>query len=46
MIIRKYVDQDLSEIIRIWNEVAEEGRESLWTLYITSKQCWKMQSYL
>jgi hypothetical protein len=24
MIIRKYVDRDLPEIIRIWNEVAEE----------------------
>ena len=25
MIIRKYVDRDLPEIIRIWNEVVEEG---------------------
>ena len=25
MNIRKYTDQDLTEIIRIWNEVVEEG---------------------
>lgn len=25
MIIRNYVDRDLPEIIRIWNEVVEEG---------------------
>lgn len=25
MIIRKYTNQDLPEIIRIWNEVVEEG---------------------
>jgi len=25
MIIREYTNQDLPEIIRIWNEVVEEG---------------------
>ena len=25
MIIRKYAERDLPEIIRIWNEVVEEG---------------------
>ena len=25
MKIRRYTDQDLTEIIRIWNEVVEEG---------------------
>ena len=25
MKVRKYTDQDLDEIIRIWNEVVEEG---------------------
>ena len=25
MEVRKYTDQDLTEIIRIWNEVVEEG---------------------
>ncbi len=25
MVIRKYMEKDLPEIIRIWNEVVEEG---------------------